>query len=202
VAKAGHLRRHAKLLDRKRSIAVAHHLEQVAVGIEKVHAVVIAPVDRRRALDARRGEPRGRGGEVGAAYAECVMAAAKRMLNARAALGRGKRRARDTEERKVLPAAIEQHLVAQVPDDAEAEDLGVEALGAPKVGDLDAEMIQPLKFHHAVRPLRRRFACLADALYRVLHKMPGRFFTTGEPRRHYAPWSGARSPRSAPPALR
>src|SRR5258708_237639 len=130
-----------------RPSAVTHHFEKVTVGIEKVNAVVIAPIDRCGALDSCRRKALERAGEIGRLHLERMMPAAERMRDYRLSCGVVERRTWHLEQRKVLAAAIEQYLIAKSVDDLKAEDAGVETLGARQVSHLDPEMIQPLEFH-------------------------------------------------------
>src|SRR5271168_3530567 len=130
----------------KRS-AVAHHLEQVAVGIEKVDAIVIAPIDSRGTLDPSRCQALARAGKIVRLDLERVMTAAERVRDDRLARSLVERRPRNLEKREVLAAAIEQHLIAETVNYSKAEDVCIEALREPKVRHFDTEMIQPLEFH-------------------------------------------------------
>src|SRR5579862_3540239 len=100
-----------------RASAVAHYLEQIAVGIEKIDAVVVTPIDRRGALDPRRRQPLARDGKIPRLHLERMMAAAQRMPDDRLARGVVERRPGNLEQRQVLAAAIQQNLVAETVDD-------------------------------------------------------------------------------------
>src|SRR5437867_7334005 len=64
---------------RRASFAVAHELEEVAVGVEEVQAVVVSPVDGRVEGDPARGKERLRGDEVRVGDLERVMRLAERV---------------------------------------------------------------------------------------------------------------------------
>ncbi len=76
-----------------------------------------------------------------------MMTAAERMLDERFSRGVVERRARHLEQRKVLAPAIEQDLVAETVNHLEAENAGIETLGAGEVRHLNTKMIQPLESH-------------------------------------------------------
>jgi hypothetical protein len=64
---------------RSAALAVCHDLEQVAVGIEKVEAVVVAPVDGLGRFDAGGCQTPRRGQKVRVVHAKGMVAAAERM---------------------------------------------------------------------------------------------------------------------------
>src|SRR5208282_3424 len=131
--------------------AVTHHLQQIAVGIEEIDAVVIAPIDRRRALDPGRRQPLPSVGKIAPRHPERMMSAAERVRDYRLARGGAQPGPGHLEQRKVLAAAIEQNLIAKTVDDFKPEDTGIKALRPREVRHLDTKMIQPLKFHCAHR---------------------------------------------------
>src|SRR5712691_1236372 len=92
------------------AFAVAHDLEEVAVGVEEVQTVVVSPVDRRVEGDPTRGEKRLRGDEVRVGDLERVMRFAERApdLVEPAGLAVGLE-----EERAVAVPVAEQHLIRQ-----------------------------------------------------------------------------------------
>src|SRR5438034_4282373 len=131
---------------RRASFAVAHELEEVAVGVEEVQTVVVSPVDGRVEGDPARGKERLRGDEVRVGDLERVMRLAERVPDlvepAGFAIG-------PEEERAVAVPVAEQHLIRQVHLRLHAEYLGVEALGACEVGDVHAEVVEPPHPHPA-----------------------------------------------------
>ena len=60
-------------------LPVAHDLEQIAVGVKEVEAVVIAPIDRMSGLHASLGQALPGCGEIRTAHAKRVMTPAQRM---------------------------------------------------------------------------------------------------------------------------
>lgn len=133
-------------------VAIADELKQISVWIKEIHAIVIAPIDRRRSLDACRRKPFFGVREVIGADPERVMSAAQRIRDQRGARLRGQRGAGDFEQRKILSPALEQDLVAEMRGHLEAEHPGIEALGARQIGNFESKMIQPRKFHHRPDP--------------------------------------------------
>src|SRR5271170_58217 len=134
-----------------RRSAVTHHFKEIAVGIEKVDAIVVTPIDRRGALDSGGRQTLARAGKVARLHLERVMAAAERVPDDRFARGLLDRRPRNLEQCKVLAAAIQQDLIAESVDYFKAKHLGIEALGAREVRHLNTKMIQPLEFHRGHR---------------------------------------------------
>jgi hypothetical protein len=112
---------------------------------------VIAPIDRRGALDAGRREAFARTRKIAGRNLERMMTAAERVCDERLSRSVVHRYARNLEERKVLAPAIEQNLVAKAVNYLKAMDDCVETFRAREVSDLDTEMIQPLEFHRGHR---------------------------------------------------
>src|SRR3990170_8584027 len=126
-------------------LAVADELEQIAVGVQEVETVVVAPVDGRVVgnafgLERLKGAAEILGGDL-----EGVVALAERVFD----LLEAARRAPGLEEERAAPVPVtEQHLIGQAHPDAHAEEPGVEALGPLEVGDVHPEVIEALELQH------------------------------------------------------
>src|SRR5262249_36785382 len=129
--------------------AVTHQLEQVPVGIEEVEAIVIAPVDRRMIWDAALREKCLGGLQAVPSVLEAMMALAERVPPLleieRPAIG-------PEEQRAGRLAAAHDDLVGQTHLDRHAEHVAIEALGAPEVGHVHAEVIEPLELQEPPSP--------------------------------------------------
>ncbi len=90
---------------------------------------MIAPVNRRRCLDAGLRKPFASGFEVSATYGKSMMRFAQRMGNTFVALLGAEWRAFDLEEGEILRSTLKKRLIAQVGDHAQPQHLGIEALG-------------------------------------------------------------------------
>lgn len=108
---------------------------------------MIAPIDRRRSFNSGLRKTTRRGEKIGMADAKRMVASAQRMPDDLRALGCGQRRSRNFEERKILPSAIQQDLIAEAGNHAEAEHVEVKTLGACEVAHLEAEMVELLQLH-------------------------------------------------------
>jgi hypothetical protein len=75
------------------------------------------------------------------------MALAERLVDQVAALALCQLQSRDLEQREILPAAIEQNLIAKAIDHGESEHRRVEAFGAAEISHFDSEMIESFDFH-------------------------------------------------------
>jgi hypothetical protein len=75
---------------------------------------------------------------------------AERMGYAGASFAWRKRWTLNLEQREILPAAIQQDLIAKSIDDPKAQNRGVKALGARQIPHFDSEMIESFVLH-AVR---------------------------------------------------
>src|SRR5258708_32116475 len=84
-----------------RHSAVAHHLEQIAIGIEKINTVVIAPVDRRGTFDSGRRKTFARNGKIARLHLERMMTAAERARDERFSRGDVQQRSLHLAQRKV-----------------------------------------------------------------------------------------------------
>jgi hypothetical protein len=136
---------------RQLSSAITHDFQQVTVGVEKIEAIVIAPVDIFGAFDASCGQALTRRFEVGAADPKRMMALAQWMFDTVPPIADAERLAMDLEERQVLIAALQQRLMTEMGNDFQPQHFGVEALGAREVCNLDPKMVQPLEFHRFSR---------------------------------------------------
>src|SRR3984957_7224853 len=87
-----------------RHSAVAHHLEQIAIGIEKINTVVIAPVDLRGAFDSGPRETFARDGKIARLHLERMMTAAERVRDERFSRGVCPRRSLHLEPGEALAA--------------------------------------------------------------------------------------------------
>ncbi len=130
--------------------AVAYEFEQVAVGVEEVHAIVIAPVDWPRTLDASFSQALARVFEIGAAHAEGVMPSAERMRNALVALFGRELRTLDLEQGEILGSTLEQRLVAEMGNDSQSQHLGIESLGLRELVNFNSKMVEPFKLHRVI----------------------------------------------------
>src|SRR5438445_5696544 len=97
----------------ERDLAIANDFEQVAVGIEKISAVVIAPIDRRRNLHAGRGQAILRRREILVTDAKCMMSLTQWMSDALLSRGRIQLRTRYAKQREILITALHQNLIAE-----------------------------------------------------------------------------------------
>src|SRR5262245_19571837 len=126
--------------------AVGDELEEIAVRIEEVETVVIAPVDWRVMGNPALGEEAPRHLEIVPGDLERVMALAERVRDQRR-IDRGG--AGLPEQRAVAVAVAQQPLIVQPHLHAHPEHVGVEPLGAIEVRHVDAEVIEALHPHHA-----------------------------------------------------
>jgi hypothetical protein len=126
---------------------VADDFEQITVGVEKIAAIMVTPIDRLGAFDSSlRQTLRGRS-EIVRADAKSVMALAKRMANPGLARGRGQCRPLDTKKGQILVTAAQQNLITEPSNNCQSEDVCVEFLSPFEVGDFYSEMVKPLQFH-------------------------------------------------------
>src|SRR5262245_36717367 len=129
--------------------AVADQLEEIAVWIQEVEALVIAPVDRGVVRDVAAGEQRRRGAVIVPRDLERVVALAERL----GGLLEPARRAIRLEEQGAVALVVgEQDLVGEAHHDLHAQDFGVETLRTRQVGDVHAEVIEPPDPHAARIP--------------------------------------------------
>jgi hypothetical protein len=133
--------------------AVRHNFEEVTVGIEKVNAVVVAPVDQTRTLHSSRRQISTRCSEILRTDPEGMMAPAEWMLNYLPTAGGIEGVSVDVKKREILLAALQKHLVTQVGDHGQAEYSGIKALGTGEFGNLQTKMVEPLELHRRFPPM-------------------------------------------------
>src|SRR6185436_14915932 len=127
--------------------AVTDQLQQVAVGVQEVEALVVAPVDRGMVRNVALAKQALRVRVVFPRDLERMMTLAERVLD----LVQAARRAVGLEEQGAASLAVgQEHLVVQAHAHRHAEHARVEQLGAREIRDVDAEVIEPPD-PHAVR---------------------------------------------------
>jgi hypothetical protein len=131
---------------------ITDDFQEIAVRIEEIHAIVIAPIDIPGAFDPSLREAITRRLEIRPADAKRMMPPAQRMPDALPPLARWKCLAWNVEQREVLIAALQQRLIAQMRNDAQTQHFCVKALGARQVRDLDSKMVEPFKLHRKLSP--------------------------------------------------
>jgi len=136
-------------------LAVRDDFQQIAVGIEKIATIVIAPIDRLRGLSA--GCPQALLGlrEIFAAHPERMMPLTQRMGYPLLTRCRIEWRSRNPEEGQILIPALQQNLITETRYHRESEHLSIKTLRLREVADLNTKMIQPFEFHNVTLPLAR-----------------------------------------------
>ncbi len=132
---------------RPRYSTIAHEFEQVAVRIEKIATIVVAPIDYRRDLYTSSLKALGCFIKIRAIDLKGVMTLAERMLDTCPAFVKAQRQAGDFEEREILGAASHQNLIAKARRDAQSEHCRIKPFGASEFIYFEAKMVELFKLH-------------------------------------------------------
>jgi hypothetical protein len=133
-----------------RASAIAHDFEQIAVEVQKIQAVMVAPIDCCRTFDTCLSEFLTRDFEIAAIHFERMMPFAQRVGDAIAALFRREWWSFHLEESKILRPALKQGLITQVGDNGQSQDFGIKALSGTEVVNFEPEMVEPFQLHQLI----------------------------------------------------
>ena len=127
------------------SSPIHDQLQQIAIGVEEVQAIVIAPVNRPFVTNPGLREGRAGALEVGDTDPKRVMPLPERLIDP-AQIGWWE--ILPLEQGKGRAGQIEDNLITEAAGNLQAQQAGVKRLGGGEVAHLDPKVVKPLQHDH------------------------------------------------------